>query len=585
MRIVTNLIILTLTAMIILVGWHYTLQFNALDKRWWEWLIKAFIATEGRLNLKIYGPFLIGIFAFLAMLILSTLTYRATARVVGNPGRKTDDLHGSARWAKWKDVKLAALAGHAGVVIGGWKRFGRLPRVLRHDGPEHVMAFAPTRSGKGVSLIIPTLLEWQHSAIIFDIKGENYALTSGYRQSLGHRVLRFEPAALKGSVAFNPLAEIRIDTPHAIADSQNLANNIIDTSRMSGAKDSFWVFSAVELLAGLILHVVIRQRNDKGVLASLADVREFLAGSKDADYSDSEVRKEALNNRFAELIDYDHGDKALNDEVAAIGRKYSSMPHETRGGVIQNAVYQLSIFADPIVNRNLSTSDFALNDLMNGDKPVSLYMVVSPADIDRLKPIMRIILTQFLRRMTERMEFENGEHKKSYKHKMLLLLDELPALGKMEILESSLAFMAGYGIKAYLIIQDINQLRKEYGDKEALFANCHIRIAFATNNPDTAKILSQLSGEATIIQKKRNYSSANAGALFGSTSDSLNEVKRQLLTPGECQQLQGMVKVGKKMKAGDMLIFPAGSPPIYGQQTLFFHNKIWRERSKIAPPL
>ena len=128
--------------------------------------------------------------------------------------------YGSARWADAREVRRAGLLGTDGVVLG---RFDG--RYLRHDGPEHVLCFAPTRSGKGVGLVIPTLLTWPNSTIVHDIKGENFQLTSGWRARFGP-VLLFDPTN-QASAAYNPLLEIRKGDCE-VRDAQNIADILVE---------------------------------------------------------------------------------------------------------------------------------------------------------------------------------------------------------------------------------------------------------------------------------------------------------------------------------------------------------------------
>ncbi len=140
-----------------------------------------------------------------------------------------EDLHGSARWATPKDVDATGLSqGKAGVYVGGWYSDSKRKLIyLRHNGPEHILAFAPTRSGKGVGLVIPTLLSWYESAVIYDIKGENYAKTAGFRSKNGHVCFKFSPVEDGSSSRFNPLAEVRLFTPRDVSDAQNIADMIV----------------------------------------------------------------------------------------------------------------------------------------------------------------------------------------------------------------------------------------------------------------------------------------------------------------------------------------------------------------------
>jgi len=137
--------------------------------------------------------------------------------------RQYSDIHGSARWAKLSDIKKAGLLQPEGVYVGEWKNGSKI-YTLRHNGPEHVLCYAPPRSGKGVGLVLPTMLTWPHSAVVTDLKREIYELTAKWRGTeAANRILRFEPAGSNASVHFNPLDEIRIGTEHETGDIQNLA--------------------------------------------------------------------------------------------------------------------------------------------------------------------------------------------------------------------------------------------------------------------------------------------------------------------------------------------------------------------------
>ena len=428
-----------------------------------------------------------------------------------------------------------------------------------------------------------------------------------FPNSQGQRVLRFDPAALEGSVRYNPLAEIRIGTDYEIADCQNISSMIIDPDG-KGLKD-YWTQSGWEWLAASILHVLYYTKITQSRTATLADVHKFMSigHGQDSDSFEGEDGAQGLDRvqklkrtqnlgqdldgdeSFDKLCDgmaeFDHGRAIVNDEVERSAGAMKKKASKERSGVHSSAKVQLSLYSDPIVARNISHSDFRISDLMNGEKPTSLYIVIPPSDIDRLKPLIRILMNQFLTRLTSEMALENGKATKGYKHRLLLMLDEFTSIGKLEIFERSLAFMAGYGIKAYIIVQDLTQLQKTYGREEAITSNCHIRIAYAPNKIETAKLLSDMTGKTTLVQKKtsRSSSSSRSGS---NISESLSEVSRPLMTPDECMSLPGMKKRpnGEVKSPGDMLIFVAGFPTIYGQQYLYFQDTKLLGRAKISPP-
>jgi type IV secretion system protein VirD4 len=528
--------------------------------------------------------------AYLACIGVPLLVF--AVYLAGQQGLKgRDDLHGSARWAEFKDIETMGYLKGEGVYVGGfWEPKKRIHYYLRHNGPEHVLCFAPTRSGKGVGLILPTLLSWPHSSVVLDIKGENFALTSGHLQSLGHKVLRLDPSDADGtSAAFNPLAEIRLDSAVAIPDVQQIASMVMDPGG-KGFED-YWNKAAFGFFGGALLHCLIKTLHQQKRPANLYDVAVML---EDPTRPIKEVFNEMLNmehagmmgEMFPGLIRKD-GSNPFGDAahvfIASAARGMLSKADNEMSSVVNTATSNLALYKDPVVARNVSRCDFRLNDLMNYEVPLNLYLVISPADIDRLRPLLRIFVAQMLGRLTEKMEFEDGTSKANYKHRMLLMLDEFTSLGKLAIVERAIAYMAGYGVKGYFIVQDTKQLAQAYGQDNALMANCHIRIAYAPNLPETAEYLSKMAGTTTVVDKKISVSGGAKGGKSRSTS--ISETSRPLLTPDECMRLPGLSKdAAGNIVPGDMLIFTAGNPPIYGRQILYFIDPVFSARARVKAP-
>ncbi len=203
------------------------------------------------------GMWVVSVPSHLAVFLAIVLAVRR-AKKLGGP----TDTHGSAHWAQRKDLEAAELIGRdAGVYIGAWPERKTL-HYLRHAGPQHVLAFAPSRSGKGVGLVLPTLLSWAGSRVVNDIKGENWALTAGWRQqALGSACLKFDPTAAPGAAArYNPLLEVR-PWPSDVRDAQLIADMLIDPDGQ-GTRDH-WDLTAHDLLVGVILHVLYAEQRDK----------------------------------------------------------------------------------------------------------------------------------------------------------------------------------------------------------------------------------------------------------------------------------------------------------------------------------
>jgi type IV secretion system protein VirD4 len=194
----------------------------------------------------------------------------------------------------------------------------------------------------------------------------------------------------------------------------------------------------------------------------------------------------------------------------------------------------LGLYRDPTVAEVTSRCDWRIADLIAAEHPVSLYLVVPPSDISRTKPLIRLILNQIGRRLTESLDGSDGIERR---HKLLLMLDEFPALGRLDFFETALAFMAGYGIRSFLIAQSLNQIDKAYGQNHSILDNCHVRVTFATNDERTAKRISETLGTATELRAQRNYAGHRLAPWLGHLMVSRQEMARPLLTPGEVMQL------------------------------------------------
>lgn len=512
--------------------------------------------------------------------------------VRANTAKASRYLHGSARWANVSDIRAAGLlpkrqtllqvvvgccaSSGSGVYVGAWSdRKGKV-RYLRHDGPEHVLTYAPTRSGKGVGLVVPTLLSWSSSAVITDLKGELWALTSGWRQKHGrNKVLRFEPATAIGSACWNPLDEIRIGTENEVGDVQNLATLIVDPD--GKGLETHWQKTSQALIVGVILHALYKAKVE-GLSATLPVVDAMLSDPN-----------RGIGELWMEMITYIHVDGKNHPVIGSSARDMLDRPEEEAGSVLSTAKSYLALYRDPIVARNVGKSEFHIRDLMHHDSAVSLYIVTQPNDKARLRPLVRVMVNMIVRQLSDRMDFKAGRAVVHYKHRLLMMLDEFPSLGRLDIMQESLGFLAGYGIKCYLICQDINQLKSRetgYGHDESITSSCHIQNAYPPNRMETAEHLSKLTGQTTVIKEQITTSGRRTSALLGQVSRTIQESQRPLLTPDECLRMPGPVKNdrGDIEQAGDMVIYVAGFPAIYGRQPLYFKDPVFQARAAISAP-
>lgn len=493
--------------------------------QWWY----AYDAYAPNIFWKGAGIFASGaLAAFLSAVIGSLWRARQSKNVT---------TYGSARWAEPKHARKANLFKQNGIVLGAFD-----DKYIRHNGPEHVLAFAPTRSGKGVGLVVPSLLSWGASAIIHDIKGENWSLTSKDRSRYS-RCFRLDPTSMT-SARFNPMQEVR-KGENEVRDAQNIAEMIIDPDGALNRKEH-WDRTAYKLIYIMILHVLYAEKEK-----TLANVGRLLT---QPGKSVEDILELMMSTNHIGTDEHPQ----VHPEIARGAKEVEIKPDRERGSVISTLLGYFAVYSDPIVQRATSTSDFTIDDIIHGSQPLSLYLVVPPSDLIRTRPLMRLILNQIMSRLLQ--EHPTPDKKR---YRVLLMLDEFPALGRIDSFELMLAFMASYGLKAFLVAQSLNQVEKAYGPSNAFLDNCHVRVTFATNDERTAKRVSDMLGSKTEQRHQRNYTGHRLSVWLSHVMVSQQETQRPLLTPGEIMQLptdQSIVQV-------------SGTPPILASKLRYYDDK------------
>ena len=505
---------------------------------------------------------------------------------------KVEDIHGSAKFASDDDVRSMKLVRPEGatrepegVIVGAYKFENGEVEFLRYNEPAHIFGAAPSRSGKGVSLVLPTLLTWAKSVFNNDVKRELFELSSGFRHNAGSLVMAFDPTYVSevsvdgkskamNTVRWNALDEIRLWTEYDVMDAQNLARDIADPD--AKGMDDHWVSTSYELLTGLFLHMCYAEP-DK----SLHGCGVYLA---DPQFSQVEQMFERMINAKHDphmkmgWKDSSGSPTATHPVVATAAQAMLNKEEKERNSVLSTAKTRLSLYMEPIVARNTSVSDFRVHDIMNHNKPVSFYMIVPPSDKERLRPLVRLFIGFYLRRATASMRFEDGGGAHDYMHRLLMLIDELPALRKLDALQDSLGFAAGYGITAFMLVQDIPQLTSKdngYGDSESIRSGSHVQIYFTPNTLETAKAVSEKLGQRTVIKQRLNYSGKRFSPVMDQMSVNEEDVKRALMEPDEVA----------RMPADKSLIFIAGKPPIMGEKVPYYQVPELLRRASLLPPM
>ncbi|MCY1003942.1 IncP-type conjugal transfer protein TraG [Myxococcus sp. MISCRS1] len=553
----------------------------------WTWRYGSFRPAEALLTQATW--------ILLGGVTLTILCLFALAMLRGAPPSKRT-TYGTARWATTADLQRGGVLVDDGVVLAqtedavleeyvdakGERRLREIRagrHLLRHNGPEHVFVFAPTRSGKGAGIVMPTLLSWRGSVLVYDLKKELWNETSGWRKKFSH-CIRWEPAA-EYSARFNPLLEVRKGLQE-VKDVQNIVEMLIDPGGTRGEKDH-WKLAGGTLLTAAILHVLYAE-DDK----TLAGVATFLSNPERSIVETLEL-----------MLSTQHTAAGPHPVVATSTREALNKSENELSGVVSTALAFLSIYRDPLVARNTAASDFRISDLMHAKRPVSLYLVLPPSDGERLTPVFRLVLNQIGTRLTESMgTVQRPAHQgrtafaarlfgkkppaevhlpatdTGPKHRLLMLLDEFPTLGRLTFFERSLAFFAGYRIKCLLIAQSLGQLEEKYGANNSILDNAHVRVSYGANNEKTAARISEMLGKSTVVTESTSFSGQRLSGWLGNKSSSEQEHARDLLTPGEVMTLP----------SSDALVMVGGIPPFRGKKVLYYADPAFTARANLQPP-
>ena len=587
--------------------------------------------------------------------------------------------HGTAAWATASDIKKAKLNAEENGVVCGRNPYNH--QIMLHDGPEHILLLAPTRSGKGVGIITPTGIIWKHSIFFFDPKAELWNMTSGWRKKHHkQKVMKFEPLCKDGSGArWNPFAEINFQTTDEMDDVTTIAEMMCKTGEKSGG-DPFWENSAVALVKGVIMHLLYKHYQEGKDLPNPSDVMSFLSSpNMDTDhlFANMKIYPHISPREFLEVEEWENvldenGRPVLDEEkkvVQKLKKKYrnplkeiygeyipdlkpykkalglepdtdewhkvrtledlrlaivereakeklnweapdlagckekneidiaimmadekcpwyhllvhpkvaesaSNMYNgakETRASIMQTTQTSLDLYQNPLIKANTAISDFTVRDLLDPKQTVSLYLVLQPNDVEKLRPLTRLFISTMMSKLVRDMDFgEGGGTTNVVKQRLLLMLDEFPQLRKMEQIENQLAICAGYGVKICIVAQNIGQLNQLYTKENGIAANCHVQIYFTPADNDSARMLSDKLGEATITTN----SVSSSGKLFEKNT-SVSENARKLMTPDEAS----------RMDEEKELVFVTGKRPIFADKIRFYKEPYFVKRVSVkAPP-
>ncbi len=466
-------------------------------------------------------------------------------------------LHGDARFASAGEVARAGLIHSSdrpntpSILIGRFKG-----RYLALPGQLSVMLSAPTRSGKGVGVVIPNLLNWPDSVVVLDIKGENHAITAGYRAAHGQAVYAFSPFDEQArSHRWNPLTAVRTSPLHRVGDLLGIGQVFFPNDGSGTSSEAFFNDQARNLFLGLGLLLLETPELPR-------TVGEMLRQSS----GKGQPLKDHLGSQITQRRDQDN---PLTDECVDALQRLLSNSENTLSSVVATFHAPLTIFADAVVDAATSADDFRLEDLRR--QPMSVFVRIPPHRLANARPLLNLFFSQLVSLNTQHLP----EQDPSLKLQCLLVNDEFAAMGRVGVITHSAAFLAGYNLRLLTVVQAMSQLDAVYGDKEArTFATNHgLQILFAPREQRDADEYSAMLGQFTERATSRGRSRSFSGHGHSTVSRNESEQRRALLLPQEFKEL------GRER----LVVIFENCKPILGEKIRYHRDKVFQARLRPSP--
>ena len=434
---------------------------------------------------------------------------------------------GGARFAKEGDIKKAGLRSPAGLILGKYKG-----EYLMDDGQTHVLVSAPTGSGKGVGVVIPNLLNWNGSAVVLDIKGENYSLTSGFRKKHGQKIFVFSPFS-ENSHRFNPFDTINPDPRQRFNDIQNIATLILPDNE----KDPTWSQQGRALFIAFALYLLDHPTQD----CTIGNILRFLQTKDDT----RDIVKAILESEGQKL------DSSAQRTFSNFSQQEKRMSESVKVGLVG----ALSLWNSPSIDAATSHTDFDIMKLRK--EKTTIYVVVSLADLTSLRPLLALFFEQVF---TSQLRFEPGADDK---YKILFLMDEFESLGTMDGIVDKLPFVRSFNIRIMAIIQGLSQLDQRYtpAGRDKILQGSKHQIFFAANDQQTTNYVSETLGKKTI--KTVSKSRSKQGKTISKQSQA-----RELMMPQEVRELS----------SDKLVLITEGTRPIMGDKIRYFKDPVLSKR-------
>lgn len=651
---------------VVVVGLFITTQKFAPMMNYDERVIgKPLIVLKSGYRLYNPGVFLLGVFKYAfneeysnyffnafpptgISFIIAFFLYFVTALIL-NSHQKNQNVHGTARWGALKDLKDLGHLQRYGVVCGELAKANvyskinpekgnlvlhlhinfltRKPKIaplICHSGATNTWMIAPTRSGKGVSTIITTCINYgvpywaydkkQHrkvikgrgSMVIFDPKGENYDATAGWRSKfsivvpfrpLGNRPLPADGKTLtktdiekwkaenrtednlnskpEWTAHYNPILEIPNNPNTAFAWADMIAEIFFGSEKGKGGGDetsAYFANKARDIFTAVVLHVRFapediipwKEKNMSTVLAFMSEASNNGKTGEEVSEEENEGCGEAM---CAEMIATDHGSDVINNLIRLAANRSTMQPAKERGSTYSTVFSKISLFQDPLIAEATSYSDFSVDDFINGKNAISLYLIVPYNHIARIAPIFRMLITFMIKKFSDGTTNANSV---KLKIPCLFLLDEFPVLGYFPDIAQNMGILAGYGVTFFIVSQSVNQIVDVYGENHPFLDHCKTKIIYAPGNYKDANMVSQMIGNRSILLDNKSSNMASLGA----SNLSSQEISVSLINADELM----------KLEFSRCIVLLEGKPPYKGKKVVYYEDPRFKDKSFMKIP-
>ena len=651
---------------VVVVGLFITTQKFAPMMNYDERVIgKPLIVLKSGYRLYNPGVFLLGVFKYAfneeysnyffnafpptgISFIIAFFLYFVTALIL-NSHQKNQNVHGTARWGALKDLKDLGHLQRYGVVCGELAKANvyskinpekgnlvlhlhinfltRKPKIaplICHSGATNTWMIAPTRSGKGVSTIITTCINYgvpywaydkkQHrkvikgrgSMVIFDPKGENYDATAGWRSKfsivvpfrpLGNRPLPADGKTLtktdiekwkeenrtednpnpkpEWTAHYNPILEIPDNPNTAFAWADMIAEIFFGSEKGKGGGDetsAYFPNKARDIFTAVVLHVRFapediipwKEKNMSTVLAFMSEASNNGKTGEEVSEEENEGCGEAM---CAEMIATDHGSDVINNLIRLAANRSTMQPAKERGSTYSTVFSKISLFQDPLIAEATSYSDFSVDDFINGKNAISLYLIVPYNHIARIAPIFRMLITFMIKKFSDGTTNANSV---KLKIPCLFLLDEFPVLGYFPDIAQNMGILAGYGVTFFIVSQSVNQIVNVYGENHPFLDHCKTKIIYAPGNYKDANMVSQMIGNRSILLDNKSSNMASLGA----SNLSSQEISVSLINADELM----------KLEFSRCIVLLEGKPPYKGKKVVYYEDPRFKDKSFMKIP-